>query len=53
MSHPLYQQPETPQAEEAPRPQGIRVHLPGVIERPYVTYALVAINVAISPARFL
>jgi membrane associated rhomboid family serine protease len=53
MSHPLYQQPEAPQAEEAPKPRGVRLRLPGVIETPYLTYALLAINIGIFLLQYL
>jgi rhomboid protease GluP len=53
MSHPLYQKPEPPQAEEAPKPKGIRLSLPGVIERPYLSYILIAINVFLFALKYL
>src|SRR5688572_7387031 len=53
MSHPLYKQPETPQAEENPKPRRLELRLPGVVKTPYVTYALLAINIFIFALRFL
>jgi rhomboid protease GluP len=47
MSHPLYQEPEPQEDSEKPTPRGIRLKLPGVIERPYLSYALVIINIAL------
>jgi rhomboid protease GluP len=56
MSHPLYQQPEPqreipPIEEERPRRQELR--LPGVVQRPYVTYALLLINIALFALSYL
>lgn len=53
MSHPLYQQPQVPQAEDSPKPKRVELRLPGLVKIPYVTYALLAINIALFALRFL
>lgn len=47
--HPL-EEPPKPKPEE---PRGIRVQFPGTESRPYLTYALIIINVAIFALRYI
>jgi rhomboid protease GluP len=55
MSHPLYQQPEAPQQseDEESKPKRIGLRLPGIAERPYITYALLAINLGLFALKYI
>lgn len=52
-SHPLYDLPEEDEVPPANDEKLIRLRIPGAVKRPYVTYALLLINVALFLLRYV
>lgn len=51
-SHPLYDQPDPSQHDDETDENRVSVQLPGITPTPYLTYVLVALNVALFAVRY-